>query len=182
MQQGYINAEMSDFIIQHSTFINIQPNFDLDKLQFISGYFGPFKINQIVEVPLWVAIELKKKNKCRVIPPEWLTIERLQQKLDEETINELELARMDQYYFEISSILFSYCRDDIKDDDKIKLLLEDIKTRRESKIQKKVEEFITRGSDALKINNLNQHERNKIYSNFYGDLKKLRQLKLLAES
>ncbi|CAD8155465.1 unnamed protein product [Paramecium octaurelia] len=182
MQQGYINAEMSDFIIQHTTFINIQPNFDLDKLQFISGYFGPFKINQIVEVPLWVAIELKKKNKCRVIPPEWLSIERLQQKLDEETINESELARMEQYYFEISSIMFSYCRDDIKDDDKIKLLLEDIKTRRESKIQKKIEEFIARGSEALKINNLNQHERNKIYSNFYGDLKKLRQLKLLAES
>lgn len=30
MQSGYINAEMSDFIIQQTTFINIQPNFDLE--------------------------------------------------------------------------------------------------------------------------------------------------------
>jgi hypothetical protein len=46
-------------------------------LLFQKGDFGPFKINQIVEVPLWLAIELKKKNKCRVITPEWLSIEKL---------------------------------------------------------------------------------------------------------
>jgi len=35
--------------------------------------YGPFTPPQKTSVPLWLAIHLKKKRKCRIIPPKWLS-------------------------------------------------------------------------------------------------------------
>lgn len=35
---------------------------------------GPFNPGLPVEVPLWLAINLKQRQKCRVIPPEWMDV------------------------------------------------------------------------------------------------------------
>ena len=44
-----------------------------------------------MKVPIWLAIYLRKRNKCRIIAPEWLNIEYLSEKLKEEKtkVNEL---------------------------------------------------------------------------------------------
>ena len=44
--------------------IEIQPNFRGEKLQFISGTFGPFKPGKPIKVPLWLAVYLKQRKKC----------------------------------------------------------------------------------------------------------------------
>ena len=44
--------------------IEIQPNFRGDKLEFISGTFGPFKPAMPIKVPLWLAVYLKQRQKC----------------------------------------------------------------------------------------------------------------------
>jgi len=35
--------------------------------------YGPFTPPQKTSVPLWLAVHLKKKRKCRIIPPKWLS-------------------------------------------------------------------------------------------------------------
>jgi len=42
------------------------------------GEYGPFRPNMPVEVPIWLALQLHKRGKCRIMPPSWLSISRLQ--------------------------------------------------------------------------------------------------------
>lgn len=58
--------------------IGITPNFDLGVLHLISGDFGPFKAGLPAEVPLWVAINLRQRRKCRIIAPDWMNVEVLE--------------------------------------------------------------------------------------------------------
>ena len=35
---------------------------------------GPFAPNRNLQVPLWLALVLKKRARCRIHPPEWLNV------------------------------------------------------------------------------------------------------------
>lgn len=37
-------------------------------------HFGPFVPPQKAKVPLWFALQLKKKRKCRIVVPNWLSV------------------------------------------------------------------------------------------------------------
>ena len=69
--------------------IDITPNFKAGVLRFITvflacslqlqlsdrlqGEVGPFKVQMPVTVPLWLAVALKRRSKCSIRPPIWLT-------------------------------------------------------------------------------------------------------------
>ncbi len=38
------------------------------------GNFGPFKVRKPVQVPLWLAIVLRKGNNCTIVPPPWMSL------------------------------------------------------------------------------------------------------------
>lgn len=38
------------------------------------GDIGPFNASLPTEVPLWVAIFLKQRRKCRIQPPDWMDV------------------------------------------------------------------------------------------------------------
>ena len=38
----------------------------------MQGTYGPFVPSVPTEVPLWLAIQLKKAKQCKITPPEWL--------------------------------------------------------------------------------------------------------------
>ena len=42
------------------------------------GTFGPFRPSQVTQVPLWMALMLHKRRKCRINPPEWLAVAQLE--------------------------------------------------------------------------------------------------------
>lgn len=41
---------------------------------FLQGDFGPFDPGLPVCVPIWIAVDLKQKSKCKIHPPEWLNL------------------------------------------------------------------------------------------------------------
>lgn len=43
-------------------------------LWLLQGDLGPFNPGLPVEVPLWLAINLKQRQKCRLIPPAWMDV------------------------------------------------------------------------------------------------------------
>lgn len=47
---------------------------DQDLVFLWQGDLGPFNPGLPVEVPLWLAINLKQRQKCRLIPPEWMDV------------------------------------------------------------------------------------------------------------
>lgn len=54
--------------------VTIIPNFSHDKFYLISGDIGPFNPGLPVDVPLWLAVNLKQRQKCRIQPPEWMNV------------------------------------------------------------------------------------------------------------
>lgn len=46
-----------------------------ERLVFLpQGDLGPFNPGLPVDVPLWLAINLKQRQKCRLVPPEWMDV------------------------------------------------------------------------------------------------------------
>ena len=49
-------------------------SFDTSIYLLVQGDVGPFNASLPTEVPLWVAIFLKQRRKCRIQPPDWMDV------------------------------------------------------------------------------------------------------------
>jgi GINS complex subunit 2 len=67
--------------------VSIVPNFNFDMIHLISGSVGPFRAGLPVKVPIWLAMCLKQKQKCRVINQEWMDLEGLNEKKETEKMS-----------------------------------------------------------------------------------------------
>lgn len=71
--------------------ISIIPKFtSLSILHLISGDVGPFRAGLPVVVPIWIAINLRQRQKCRIVPPDWMNVEALLEKKEEEKNDRLD--------------------------------------------------------------------------------------------
>jgi hypothetical protein len=67
--------------------VTIEPVFSSgEPLRFLSHECGPFDKRLQTNVPVWVALTLEHRHKCRIVPPAWLTVEYLEAKLREERV------------------------------------------------------------------------------------------------
>lgn len=64
--------------------IGIVPSFTIDAMHLISGTVGPFRAGIPIHVPLWIAVHLRKQQKCRFVPPEWMDVDKLEEIKQEE--------------------------------------------------------------------------------------------------
>lgn len=92
--------------IGENRIISIIPSFSYDKIYLICGEFGPFCAGLPLNVPLWLAIMLKQKHKCRIVPPDWMDLEVLETIKEEEKRSRLgyniSCFRSVLFYHEIS--------------------------------------------------------------------------------
>jgi len=95
--------------------VEIVPNIRMDALNMICGDFGPFFPQIPTKVPLWLAVALKKRSKCTIRTPDWMTVDRLTQVLEAERESPREFQPLPFHYIEISKLLFDHARDDISD-------------------------------------------------------------------
>ena len=76
----------------------------------MQGVFGPFQPSVPATVPLWLASMLKQQKKCRIQPPNWLTVTNLSEKLREEReVLTTQLGSLPYHYMVISKILLDWC-------------------------------------------------------------------------
>lgn len=59
--------------------ISIIPTFNNGVIHLISGDVGPFRASLPVKVPLWMAVNLKKQQKCKIQAPDWMEVEKLEE-------------------------------------------------------------------------------------------------------
>ncbi|BAT84966.1 hypothetical protein LR48_Vigan03g196200 [Vigna angularis] len=162
---GQSNHELSLFSAEELEFIaedeivDIVPNLKMGPLNFICGDFGPFTPQIVTQVPLWLAIALKKRGKCSIRPPQWMSVEKLSKVLEEERDSQEMSDQLPFHYVEISRLLFDQARDNIPDLYMVRSLIEDIRNVRFHKVETNLEEFNGR-TIAVKIKNLSAMEVN----------------------
>lgn len=65
-------------------YITIIPTFNSTVVHLISGDVGPFRASLPVRVPLWMAISLKQQQKCKIVGPDWMEVEKLEDVKEDE--------------------------------------------------------------------------------------------------
>ncbi|KFQ32281.1 DNA replication complex GINS protein PSF2, partial [Merops nubicus] len=71
------------------------------------GDLGPFNPGLPVEVPVWLAINLKQRQKCRLIPPDWMDVEKLEEIRDRERQEDTFTPMPSPYYMELTKLLLN---------------------------------------------------------------------------
>lgn len=120
--------------------VEIVPNLRMDSLNFICGDYGPFYPQLAAQVPLWLALALKKRGKCTIRLPQWMSIENLTQVLEAERDSHA-FQPLPFHYVEISRLLFDLAREDIPDMYMVRSLIEDIRDVRFHKVETNLEKF-----------------------------------------
>ncbi|VDN59885.1 unnamed protein product [Dracunculus medinensis] len=113
-----MDPNLCQFVAENEL-IQIIPNFNYEKLYLICGDVGPFEAGIPLEVPLWMAIRLKKQHKCRILAPEWFNVESLRKFIDAETREKGGLTPVPRYFREFSNLLLLDAKDDIIDADQV---------------------------------------------------------------
>ncbi|CAI8016187.1 DNA replication complex GINS protein PSF2 [Geodia barretti] len=142
--------------------ITIVPNFSENKLYLISGEFGPFNPSMQTRVPLWLAINLRQRQKCHIVPPDWLNVDYLTEKKSEEAAESFFTAMPSPNYMEVSSLVLNNAAEDVPKADEVRTLVKDIWDLRQAKLKKGVDQMISQQETFAKLDNLTLMEMNCI--------------------
>ncbi len=88
-----------------------------------------------------MAMKLKQKNKCKILPPFWLDLEFLKQHLSNEKSNVERLEELPYFFYEIVNILSHKAPQDIPEIELVKNICADISSIRNEKINKILEKL-----------------------------------------
>eukprot|EP00465_Bigelowiella_longifila_P005778 CAMPEP_0185265292 /NCGR_PEP_ID=MMETSP1359-20130426/27043_1 /TAXON_ID=552665 /ORGANISM="Bigelowiella longifila, Strain CCMP242" /LENGTH=179 /DNA_ID=CAMNT_0027854483 /DNA_START=62 /DNA_END=601 /DNA_ORIENTATION=+ len=150
----------------------------MPEISLIAGKIGPFQPQQPVMVPLWLALQLRKEGKCGIMPPEWMDLDNLQAKENEEREQEENFTELPYHYEEIASLLLKTAQSDMKDSRKVKTILKNISDLRSSKIKQGLR-TIKGKIDFIKLNNVAAME---LYSMRGFSVKTLSAFKAIAHA
>ncbi|KAG0359540.1 DNA replication complex GINS protein psf2 [Gamsiella multidivaricata] len=106
-------------------------------LELLGSTIASLKPLQVNKVPLWMAITLKKKQKCSIVVPNWMTVESLQRSLKEEQEQD-RFSALPYHYMETAQLLLENACDDIPAADTVRTLLKDLREARQSKARQGV--------------------------------------------
>ncbi|XP_035231671.1 DNA replication complex GINS protein PSF2-like [Stegodyphus dumicola] len=140
--------------------VTVIPNFTHGKLYLIRGDCGPFTPSIPVQVPVWLAINLRQRQKCRIIPPEWMSVEKLEEIKQEETDSTIFTPMPSKHYKEIAQLLFDVAAPDIPNADEVQTLIKDIWDIRMAKLRSSVDAFIRSEESHAQVDNLTEFEIN----------------------
>lgn len=176
LQSTFLPSELS-FIAESET-VSIIPRQQLDELDLIAGKIPRMRPPQRCEVPIWLALLLKRQKRATIVPPAWLTIEDLEAKLDEEKKTDgpgaiSGFSKLPFRWIEIADLLLDVAYDDIPDADVVRRLLRDLRETRQAKAREGLEVLEDK---MLQMDNIGLTEVNEIRALFGGSMDVLRRL------
>ncbi|QDZ18594.1 DNA replication complex GINS protein PSF2 [Chloropicon primus] len=143
MREGGVASSLTNEELQYcaeNETITIIPNFSTASLHLVNGEYGPFRAQNEATVPFWLASLLRKRNLCRVKPPEWMKSEALIAVLAEEKRSPNEWQELPHHYIEVAKLMFTAAEEDFAEFDmdvhEIRRLIDDIRLVRFDKIEK----------------------------------------------
>ncbi|KAL1739483.1 hypothetical protein HDZ31DRAFT_68882 [Schizophyllum fasciatum] len=187
LRQSASPAELE--FIASQQLIEIIPLIAMERTVFISGTYGPLQPPRRAKVPIWLATNLKLKKKCRIIPPDWLTVgkrskillydlgshkdtDHLKDCCEEET-NNPKFSKLPFRFAEVAKVLLDVAPDDLEDADQLRLLLKNIREARQAKTRDGLQNF---NPNELHVENMCSMEINEIRPFFVQSMAILGQL------
>ncbi|KAI0353038.1 Psf2-domain-containing protein [Trametes cingulata] len=159
-------------LVASEQLVEIVPLVSMERTAFISGAYGPLRPPTKCKVPLWMASNLKLKKKCHIVPPSWLNVDFLQERLLRETTDP-SFSEMPFRFAEIAKILLDVAPDDLQNPDRIRSLLKDIREARQAKSREGLSKL---DHNELMLPNLCAMEINEIRPFFVRGMAVLTQL------
>jgi len=150
-----------EFLAENET-VKIVPNFTQDKIYLISGDIGPFSAGLPVSVPTWLAVNLKQRQKCRIVPPDWMDLETLKDKKQEEADSRFFTEMPSPYYMEITQLILQHATDDVPRADDVRTIIKDIWDLRIAKLRSSIDVFVKSEATHAKLNYLTVLEINTV--------------------
>ncbi|KAL2918217.1 DNA replication protein psf2 [Polyrhizophydium stewartii] len=138
----------------------VLPKQRLPAIRLATATYGPFRPLFRTEVPLWLALALKAKDKCSIVPPTWLeagkpVLQQSKSSLEQHLALEKsqpQFSDLPFHYLEIGMMLLDSAADDMNGAEDIRRLLSDLRQLRETKIRaglEAVDGMYLQASDAM---------------------------------
>lgn len=127
-----------------------------------------------VNVPLWIALILKSQDKCNIVPPDWLSIDYLKEKFEEEKRFADLFSSLPWNWLELSNIIIMRASDDLNDShNQLRTTIQDLREVRQLKARRGLREL---NESNIQLNGLSLMEINELRPFVLGVMKKLRLL------
>lgn len=178
LQETFTPAELS-FMAEQET-ISIIPRQSMPQLPLISGPIPRLRPPQRTNnVPIWLATLLKRQRRATIVPPEWMTVDRLREFMDREKRvgGDGEMAgfsALPSMWIQVSEIILDVASDDVPDAELVRRLLRDLREIRQAKARDGLEVLEEK---VLHMDNIGLGEVNEIRVLFSKSMDVMRKLK-----
>ncbi|KAK9333048.1 hypothetical protein V1520DRAFT_287540 [Lipomyces starkeyi] len=157
----FIPSEIS-FLAENSL-VTIIPRQAMESIELIGGTIPSMRPMRRIEVPIWVAVLLKKQSRCNIVPPDWLSEENLKVTYDAEAANMTRFsANLPWEWVEVGELILGSAPDDLSSPPHvIRNLLRDIREVRQAKARAGLKNL---NDSYLQLDNVGAMELNEIRS------------------
>ncbi|XP_015519211.1 probable DNA replication complex GINS protein PSF2 isoform X1 [Neodiprion pinetum] len=142
--------------------VTIIPSFTFNQIHLISGSIGPFRAGLPTQVPIWLAVNLKQQQKCRIVGQEWMDAKLLIDVKDEEKTSKFFTKMPSDHYMDETLMLLGVAPEDIPQAEEIRTIVKDLWDIRMSKLRTSVDAFMKSDSAFAKLDHLTPMEINCI--------------------
>ncbi|QPG73353.1 hypothetical protein FOA43_000663 [Brettanomyces nanus] len=157
--------------------VTILPRYTMNGATLIGARLPDLKALRREEVPLWLALILKKQDKCNIVIPEWLTVNFLKKKYEEEMNQPNKFSDLPWQWLPISKMVLDKSSDDFIDPPhEIRSILQDLREIRQLKARKGIKEL---NEVYLQLDGLSLVEINEIRPLI---VESMNQLRILSQS
>lgn len=158
--------------------VTIIPRQQCASLPLLSGPLPALKVNARADVPIWLALFLKRQKRAIVVCPDWLSVESLTSFITAESkvLQDGTIAgfsKVPYYWLEVSELLLDGCSDDIPDVEEVRRLLQQLRELRRQKVRDGLE--VLEGT-VLHMDNIGCGEINEIRELYSETMNTLRAL------
>jgi len=151
MMLGGISAEENEYLAKEEL-VTIVSRIRSRRFLFMSGEFGPLEPGISCDVPIWLALHLRKSNRCNIKIPEWLEADKLKNVLENEKNSRDTFQPMPFHYIEIAQLLLNNAWDDFPKPDEVRTLVRDVENIRMDRLRlgalNIAEEVMKRGDES----------------------------------
>ncbi|RKP07753.1 hypothetical protein THASP1DRAFT_16617 [Thamnocephalis sphaerospora] len=131
LQNGLSPAEIE--FISENELVTLIPHRNIEQLNLLQGTLKPAVASREWRAPLWLALTLRRRAQCRILPPDWLSVGKCRPAVLREEQDQPGFSKLPPNYMEIGHMLLESAADDIPQASMVRRLLKDLREVRQAK-------------------------------------------------